>query len=286
MTAYVVPPFWEHGDFPNAVDLDKISNAQKHLHENTPTTVQHPLAFYNTNDSVQQWIVITHTYKYLYYFTDGSEAKIMKYSPDYSDNIAWGSETWLTNNSETLSETNGNLDALVVAFLDLESIEWLDYGDQYVVFDVWGAYEYDESYLLIEDTPPFATGNLLSASALNSLANNVQLLKGTMDSPSRPRFLGDNDRLLFKKLGDTLVLKGTVLSDTLNSITIKISQNPGSMGSPFVTYDNGGSGYAENDTFNFNSIDISSLTDDENYVVEVTKDGSGDVRIEQAYVTD
>jgi len=285
MTAYVVPPTWEHGDYPNAVDLNKLSSSQKHLHENTPSSVQHPLAFYNTNDSVQQWIVLTHTYKNLYFATDGSEAKIMKYSPDYSDNNAWGSETWLSANSETLSETNGNLDAIAIGTFDLDSLEWLSYGDQYVVFDVWGAYEYDESYLLIDDTPPFAAGNLLSASALNSLSTNIELLKGTMESPTRPRFLGSNDRLLFKKLGDTLVLKGTVTGDTLNSISIKVSQNPSSMGAAIATYDNSGSGYAENDTFDFSSIDISSFTDGENYLVEVTKDGSGTVRIEQAYIT-
>lgn len=286
MTAYVVPVLWEHGDFPNADDLNKLSNSQKHLHENTPATVQHPCAFYNTNDSVQQWIVITHTYRYLYFATDGSEAKIMKYSPDYSDNNSWGRETWISNNTESLSETNGNLDVIIIDSFDLESLGWLNYGDQYVVFDVWGAYEYDESYLLIGDTPPFATENLLSASALNSLANNIELLKGTLDSPSRPRFLGDNDRLLFKKLGDTLVIKGTVMSDTLNSISIKISQNPASMGTAIVTYDNSGSGYAENDIFDFSSIDISSFTDNENYLIEIVKDGSGDVRVEQAYVTD
>lgn len=288
MTAYTVPAEFAHGSPPNAVDLNTLSTAQVHISEILPATAHHPCAFYNTSDSVQRWVVLTHTYRYLHYATDGSAAMIMRYSPDYTDNNAWGSETWKADNGVSLGETNGNLDAIVIATYDLDSISWLNYGDQYVVFDTWGCYEYDEAHPPIEATPPFYATNFLSAAALNSLGRNIEVIKGRMDAPVRPRLIESSDRWLFKKLAgaDSLVIKGTIMDDSVSSVSVKVAQNPSSMGSAIATFNNGGSGYAANDTFDTGDIDISAYTDGEDYLVEVTDVGSGYVRVEQIYTTE
>jgi len=236
----------------------------------------------NRNDC---WIVLTHTYRYLHYAADGSESKIMRYSFSYEDNNYWtGSASWLEDNSVALSNTNGNNDTIAVTAYDLDSISWLNYGDQYVVFDVWGCYEYDEAHPPIEATPPF-TMDYLSASALNSMSRNIELIKGRMDEPVRPRLIESDDRWLFTKIADNLVIKGTILDDSVSSVDIKVAADPSSMGTAIASLDNSGSGYAANDSFDSGSISLSSYTADENYLVEIIEDGSGTLRVEQIYLT-
>jgi hypothetical protein len=303
MTAYTAPAYFDHADYPNAVDLNTLSTAQVHINEVLASAQQHPCAYYTTLDdypsadsgdqytNAGRWVVMTHTYRYLYYACDGGASRIMPYSTTRTtaatgDN--WWATTWLSENATTLAETNGNLDAISVAVYDLDSLGWLTYGEQYVVYDVFGCYEYDEAHMPLESTPPFVDGNLLSAAALNSMSRNIEVIKGRMDAPVRPRLIESNDRWLFKKLAgaDSLVIKGTIIGGSVNSIDIKVGTNPSSMGAALVTLNNGGSGYAENDVFDSASIDISGKTDGTDYLVEVDEDGAGTLRVEQIYTTD
>lgn len=286
MTAYAVPAIFSHGQYPNAVDLNTLSAAQTHLDEVLPTYGQHPLAFYNTNDSVQRWVILTHKSRYLRYFCDGSETKIMRYSMDFTDNNAWGSETWLADNSTSLGETNGNMDAIVVATYDLDSIDWLDYGDQYVVFDAWGCFEYDESDLPLEATPSFADTNLLSAAALNSLGRNIEAIKGNADAPVRPRLLETDDHWVFRKLYDNLIIEGTIMDDTVSSVAIYIGTDPSSMGAADFTLNNGGSGWAATDAFDSGALTLAGIDDGTDVLVKITESGSGYLRVERIYQTD
>jgi len=298
MTAYSVPATFSHGDYPNADDLNTLSNSQKHIYEILPASAQHPVAYYTTLDDYPsgdageqyngagRWIVLTHTYRYLHYATDGS-GLIMPYSTslsvtDTGDN--WFNPSWQSENTVSLAATNGNNDAISITAYDLDSISWLNYGDQYVVYDVFGCYEYDEAHPPIEATPPF-TMDYLSASALNSMSRNIELIKGRMDAPVRPRYIDSNDRWLFNKVATHLVIKGTILDDSVNSVDIKVATNPGSMGTAIATLNNSGSGYAANDSFDSGNISLSSYTNGEDYLVEIIEDGSGTLRVEQIYLT-
>lgn len=301
MTAYTVPAYFTHAQYPNAVDLNKLSTAQVHLNEQLPSTAQHPCAYYTTLDdypssdagdqftNAGRWVVITHTYRYLHYACDGGASRIMPYSPTYTTQSTgdnWWNATWLSENAVTLSETNGNNDAIAVAVYDLDSISWLTYGEQYVVYDTFGCYEYDEAHPPLESTPTFTDGNLLSASALNSMSRNIEVLKGRTDAPVRPRKIESNDRWLFQKIAANLVIKGTIIGGSVSSVAVKVATNPASMGSAIATLNNGGSGYAENDAFDSGEISLAAYTTGTNYLVEVDETGAGTLRVEQIYITD
>lgn len=287
MTAYAAPAYFAHAQYPNAVDLNTLSTAQVHINEILDTTAHHPAGFYNTNDSVQRWTVFTHTYRYLHYATDGSEAYIIPYSMDFTDTAGSGfNANTYAETGVSLSETNGNMDAISIAVYDLDSISWLTYGEQYVVFDTWGCYEYDVSHPPLESTAPFVTGNLLPASALNSLSRNIEVIKGRTDAPVRPRLIESNDRWLFKKLATNLIIKGTIIGDSVSSVAVKVAQDPASMGSAIATLNNGGSGYAENDPFDSGEISLAAFDANADYLVEVIETGSGTLRVEQIYLAD
>lgn len=299
MTAYAAPAYFTHAQYPNADDLNTLSTAQVHIHEILDATAFHPCAYYTTLDdypaetneqfpNAGRWVVITHTYRYLHYACDGSASRIMPYSPTLTTAAtgdAWWGTTWLADNTVSLSDTNGNNDAISIAVYDLDSISWLTYGEQYVVFDTWGCYEYDAAHPPLESTAPFVTDNLLPASSLNSLSRNIEVIKGRMDAPVRPRLLEAHDRWLFKKIAANLVIKGTIIGDTVNSVDIKVGTDPASMGAAIATLDNGGAGYAENDAFDSGSISLAAFDTDADYLVEVDEDGSGTLRVEQIYIT-
>ena len=213
----------------------------------------------------------------------------MQYSPTYTTQSSgdnWWNARWLSENAVTLSETNGNNDAIAVAVYDLDSISWLTYGEQYVVYDTFGCYEYDEAHPPLESTPTFTDGNLLSASALNSMSRNIEVLKGRTDAPVRPRKIESNDRWLFPKIAANLVIKGTIIGGSVSSVAVKVATNPASMGSAIATLNNGGSGYAENDAFDSGEISLAAYTTGTNYLVEVDETGAGTLRVEQIYITD
>ena len=288
MTAYTVPKTdFAHGGYPNADQLNTHSTAQVHLDEVLSDYAEHPLVFYNTNDSVQRWKVFTHTYRFLHYASDGSESKIMRYSFSYEDNNYWtGSETWLADNSISLSNTNGNADQIAIATYDLDSISWLAYGDEYVVFDCWCAYEYDEAYPPLEATPPFVATNYLSAAALNSQGRNIAAIKGRCDAPMRPRLIESDDYWEGPKLGANLRIKGTIMDDTVSSIAVYVGDNPSSMGSADFTLTNGGSGWAADDAFDSGSLSLAALDSGQDFLVKMAETGSGYLRVEQIFTTD
>lgn len=289
MTAYTVPKTdFAHGDYPNAVDLNTLSTAQVHLDEVLSSYAEHPLTFYNSNDSVQRWHVLTHTYRYLHYACDGSETRIMRYSIAYSggEGGVWGSESWISENSISLSETNGNADQIVIGVYDLDSIAWLDYGDQFVVFDCWGCYEHDAALAPLEATPPFYATNYLSAAALNSMGRNIEVIKGRTDAPVRPFLVEDDDHWLGNKQAAYLRIIGTITGDTVSSVAVYVGDNPSSMGSADFTLNNGGSGWAADAAFDSGSLTLAALDDEQNFLVSIVESGSGKLRVERIYMTD
>lgn len=301
MTAYTVPVTdFAHGEYPNAVDLNTHSTAQEHLDEILPAYAEHPLSYYTSLDNYPSdeserftnagyWRVFTHTYRYLHYACDGSASRIMKYSPTLTTQATgdnWWGPTWLEDNSVSLSSTNGNADQIQVGVYDLDSIAWLDYGDQYVVYDCFGALEYDASMLPIEATPPFYDGNLLSAAALNSMGRNIESIKGRTDAPMRPRLIESDDHWFGLKVAGYLRIKGTILTDTVSSVAVYVGDNPSSMGSADFTLNNGGSGWAANAAFDSGSLSLAALSADQAYLVKIAETGSGTLRVQQIYMTD
>lgn len=117
MTAYAVPPQFEHGDFALAADLNKISTGQVHFYEVLPT--------YAVNSCVREMstgeqATFTHRHQWLHYKSTGTI-----YDPaGIEDDIE------LPNPSDNW-----------VNVYDLDTIAWLSYGAQYYVEGVTFARE-------------------------------------------------------------------------------------------------------------------------------------------------
>ena len=107
MTAYAVPPEWEHGDYPLAADLNKIRDGQLYFYERMPT--------YAVNSCVKELgsdasLTFTHRHRWLHYKSTGDIT-------DAAD----------ASNTESLSNQS------TVNVYDLDSIAWLTYGSVYYV---------------------------------------------------------------------------------------------------------------------------------------------------------
>lgn len=295
MTTYALPKTdWAHGDFPVAAELNKLSTAQTHINELNYASARVDLVPYNTVDDTVWRYTFTHRKRYLYYLTDGSQAAVLPYAATYSAPTTWNSPSWRSANGTSLSGSVGNLDDIDggVQVFDLDSLDWLQYGERYVVYDVWGAMEVDIAEPLQLQGSVFADDNFLSAAMLNALGEDVAGLKALTDSPNPPQihWIGGGDSegwYWMKRTRDYLHIKGKVTSGDIESIEVFVSTNPSSMGTALLESNNGGSGYTSGDEYH-GTIDISALTADNDYIVRVgvTEDsGGGDFSITGAYLS-
>lgn len=126
MTAYAVPPRWEHGDFVGATDMAKYSTGQTALYERLGATVRTPCIQiiaekgHNATPWEDSVIYFTHRKRFLIFRSSG----LLHDPAGLEDDISLADEDTYTT-------------------YDLETVSWLTYGTQYYVSGVDFAWECD-----------------------------------------------------------------------------------------------------------------------------------------------
>lgn len=290
MTAYQVPPLFEHGDYPQAAGFaTKYAAALNHLEECLPYGGLYPVAHNDDDedDTPTQVHTFTFVHKHRYlHFAGNDDGQLFLANTGQVYDVEFADANAATTLSGEMSDSI--TDDLAMSVLDLDSVEGLEYGQMYHLRDVWTAIELPtEDVMSVSGgswtaTPSISDGDVLTAANLNIYSGNLEYLRALADRPNEPfkcKYWDNSDgggswHYSFRKAQnkDYLYYWFEAVTGEVSSVELKVKTPAGSWSSDYLAaVDTSISGNDIRQGF----LDISGLTDGQIYAVSVDVSLSG-----------